>query len=121
MVDSPGGGDSADGAPGTVHRTPVPDPRSAPDPLEAGLSTAGDRIVVAERARRIPPIMARVPEVRIGKRWFSILWLLPIGAAGLLLGIAVCQQLRTYTVVQDFIRTYPGTGTFQPAVILGFP
>jgi DMSO/TMAO reductase YedYZ molybdopterin-dependent catalytic subunit/thiosulfate reductase cytochrome b subunit len=59
--------------------------------------------------------------VRIGKRWFNILWLLPIGVVGGLLGVAVCQQLRTYTAVQNFIKTNPGTGSFQPPVTLGFP
>jgi DMSO/TMAO reductase YedYZ molybdopterin-dependent catalytic subunit/thiosulfate reductase cytochrome b subunit len=97
------------------------DPLSAPDPLETELSSAADRVVAAEWSRRIPPVMARVPEVRIGRRWFSLLWLIPIGAGGLLLGIAVCQQLRVYAPVQEFIKTYPGTGSFQPAVTAGFP
>jgi methionine sulfoxide reductase catalytic subunit len=97
------------------------EPLHTPDPLESELSPAADRIIVAEWSRRIPPVMAQMPQVRIGKRWFNTLWLLPIGAAGLILGIAVCQQMRTYTAVQDFIKTYPGTGSFQPAVTTGFP
>ncbi|MFD4711835.1 molybdopterin-dependent oxidoreductase [Streptomyces sp. NPDC058430] len=104
----------------------APDPLGSPDPLEARLTTsahpgAPDRIVTAEWARHIPPIMARVPQVRIGRRWFSILWLLPIMVVGLLIGIAVAQQLRTYPAVQDFIKTYPGQGSFQPPVTEGFP
>ena len=106
---------------GAARAASARDPLSAPDPLETQLSPAEDRIVVAEWSRRIPPIKARVPEVRIGKRWFNILWLLPIGAVGGLIGVAACQQLRTYTAVQHFIKTYPGTGSFQPAVTLGFP
>ncbi|QUQ68864.1 molybdopterin-dependent oxidoreductase [Kutzneria sp. CA-103260] len=94
---------------------------SAPDPLEAELSPAEDRIVVTEWSRRIPPIMAWVPHMRIGKRWFNILWLLPIGVVLLIAGIAVAQQLRTYPAVQQFIHTYPGQGSFQPPVTLGFP
>ena len=65
--------------------------------------------------------MARIPQVRIGKRWVSILWALPIGFAGLIIGIAVAQQLRTYPAVQRFIQTYPGQGSFQPPVTTGFP
>ena len=44
------------------------DPLSAPDPLETELSSAADRVVVAEWSRRILPVKARMPEVRIGKR-----------------------------------------------------
>src|SRR5215831_8526624 len=105
----------------------APDPLHTPDPLEASLSRRAhpgapdDRIVVAEWARRIPPIMARIPQVRIGKRWVSTLWLLPIGFALLIIGIAVAQQLRTYPVVQHFILSYPGQGSFQPPVTTGFP
>jgi methionine sulfoxide reductase catalytic subunit len=65
--------------------------------------------------------MARIPEVRIGKRWYSIAWLIPIVVAGLIVGIAVCQQLRTYPAVQSWIASHPGTGDFQPAVTTGFP
>src|SRR5499427_10550204 len=99
----------------------APDPLHAPDPLETDLTSAANRIVVAEWARRIPPIMARIPQVRIGKRWVSTLWLLPIGFALLIVGIAVAQQLRTYPVVQHFILSYPGQGSFQPPVTTGFP
>src|SRR5499427_1546322 len=99
----------------------APDPLHAPDPLETDLTSAANRIDVAEWSRRIPPIMARIPEVRISKRWVSTLWLLPIGLALLIIGIAVAQQLRTYPAVQEFIAKYPGTGSFQPAVTAGFP
>src|SRR5215472_4654422 len=119
-------GQSGDGhgphpAHATAGATPTPDPLAAPDPLEAGLSPAEDRVVVAEWSRRIPPVSARIPEVRIGKRWFSTAWLIPIAIVGLIIGIGVCQQIRTYSAVRSFITTYPGTGSFQPAVITGFP
>src|SRR5215467_7394536 len=97
------------------------DPLGAPDPLEAGLSPAEDRIVAAEWSRRIPPVRARIPEVRIGKRWFSTAWIIPIAIVGLIIGIGVCQQLRTYPAVQSWIATHPGTGNFQPAVHAGYP
>src|SRR5215467_3305257 len=72
-----------------------PDPLGTPDPLEAGLSPAEDRVVVAEWSRRIPPVRARIPEVRIGKRWYSTAWLIPIALGGVIFFIALCQQLRT--------------------------
>jgi thiosulfate reductase cytochrome b subunit len=105
----------------------APDPLSRPDPLEAQLSRRAfpgardDRIVVADWARHFPPIMARIPQVRLGTRWFSTLWLLPIGVVLLVIGMAVAQQLRTYPAVQGFIRQYPGQGSFQPPVYAGFP
>lgn len=65
--------------------------------------------------------MARIPEVRIGQRWVSTLWVLPISVALRSGGIAVVQQLRTYPAVQQFILTYPGQDNFQPPVDEGFP
>jgi len=65
--------------------------------------------------------MARIPEVRIGQRWVSTLWVLPISVALRSGGIAVVQQLRTYPAVQQFILTYSGQGNFQPPVYEGFP
>src|SRR5499427_3222602 len=119
-------GQSGDGhgphpAHATAGATPTPDPLAAPDPLEAGLSPAEDRVVLAEWSRRIPPVRARIPEVRIGKRWYSTAWLIPIIVVGLIIMNGRCQQLRTYSAVQSFITRYPGTGSFQPAVNLGFP
>src|SRR5215469_4729903 len=99
----------------------TPDPLGAPDPLQAGLSPAEDRVVVAEWSRRIPPVKARIPEVRIGKRWYSSAWLIPIALGGVIFFIALCQQLRTYPAVQSWIASHPGTGDFQPAVTTGFP
>src|SRR5215831_8683208 len=110
-----------DGDRAAVGAAPAADPLSAPDPLEAELSPAEDRIVLAEWSRRIPPVRARIPEVRIGKRWYSTAWLIPIAIAGLIIGIGVCQQLRTYPAVQSWIASHPGTGDFQPPVSGGFP
>lgn len=104
-----------------AHAASAPDPLHNTDPLERELSRGDDRIDVAEWTRRIPPITARIPEVRIGKRWVSTLWILPISIALLIIGIAVAQQLRSYSAVQDFIHTYPGQGRFQPPVGTGFP
>jgi DMSO/TMAO reductase YedYZ molybdopterin-dependent catalytic subunit/thiosulfate reductase cytochrome b subunit len=59
--------------------------------------------------------------VRIGKRWYSTAWIIPIAIVGLIIGIGVCQQLRTYPAVQSWIASHPGTGDFQPAVTTGYP
>jgi len=116
-----GNGHRSHPAHATAGATSSADPLGAPDPLEAGLSPAEDRVVVAEWSRRIPPIRARIPEVRIGKRWYSTAWLIPIAIAGLIIGIGVCQQLRTYPAVQSWIASHPGTGDFQPPVTAGYP
>src|SRR5215471_20705909 len=113
--------DRLDRARAVVGAATAPDPLSAPDPLEAKLTPGEERINLAEWARFIPPVKARIPEVRIGKRWYSTGWLIPIGIVGVIVFIALCQQLRTYSGVQSFIAEYPGTGSFQPAVNSGFP
>lgn len=64
----------------------------------------------------------QVPVVRIGRRWFSSLWLLPLGVVGMLVAVALAQQLRQYEWMQSFIERYPGTSaSFAPAVHSGFP
>jgi len=61
-----------------------------------------------------------VPHIRIGDRWINILWVaLPIGL-GLIIFIAICQELRTIPAVEDFMRRYPGVTPEQPGVT-GFP
>src|SRR5215468_2261005 len=120
-ADQSGNGRRPHPAHATAGAAPTPDPLAAPDPLEAGLSSAEDRVVVAEWSRRIPPVRARIPEVRIGKRWYSSAWLIPIALVGVIFFIALCQQLRTYPAVQSWIASHPGTGDFQPAVTTGFP
>lgn len=80
------------------------------------------RIDIDRWAGGIPEEQARVPSVRVGRRWFSTLWLVPIGIAGLVVAIAVAQQLRQYDWMQSFIEKYPGTSTtYAPAVDSGFP
>lgn len=91
------------------------------DPLRSELTGAADRVDAGEWSTLVPPVMARIPEVRIGKRWVSTLWILPTGAAVLVVGIAVAQHLRGIPTVEHFIATYPGVGAFQPPVDSGFP
>ncbi len=83
------------------------------------------RIAIDDWAGGMPQEKARVPSIRLGRRWFSSLWLLPIGVAGLIAAIALAQQLRQYGWMQNFIATYPGAGTdqtsFAPSVNSGFP
>jgi methionine sulfoxide reductase catalytic subunit len=87
------------------------------DPLAAELTRAEDRIRLDDWP---PPRAAIVPQIRIGTRWINVLWVLPIGAAALIVMIAVAQALRDIPAIEDFIRRYPGVAHAQPAVP-GFP
>ncbi len=79
-------------------------------------------ISIDDWAGGIPEEKAQVPSVRIGRRWFSVLWLLPIGLAGLIVAVATAQHLRSYDWMQTFLANYPGTSaTYAPAVDSGFP
>jgi len=94
-----------------------------PDPLEASLT--GRRqgpITLDDWAGGIPQDRAKLPSVRIGRRWFSSLWLLPLGVVGLVLSIAVVREMTRYGWYQDFITTYPGSSTdYVDPVDSGFP
>ncbi|MGX4805498.1 hypothetical protein [Bradyrhizobium guangdongense] len=82
------------------------------------LSSADDRIVLADW---IPPREGIVPHIRIGSRWVNLLWAIPIGAAALVLLIALAQNLRQLPAVQEFTKHYPGTAQSAPSVDSGFP
>ena len=99
-----------------------------PDPLEKSLlpysnqGTHEGPIIVNDWAGGIPPIRAQLPSIRIGRRWFSSLWLVPLGIAGLVLSIAVVREMAHYQWFQDFITKYPGTSTgYVAPVSTGFP
>jgi hypothetical protein len=106
-------------------------PRSATAPptrLESLLDQGGsppvlDRHVdLDDWAGGIPQEKAGVPAIRIGRRWFSTWWLVPIGVAGLIIAILLARQLREYGWIQSFLETYPGTSTtYAPPVTSGFP
>ena len=100
----------------------------APDPLEKSLLpyyNQGHRngpIVVEDWAGGIPQIRAQLPAVRIGRRWFSSLWLIPLGVAALVLSIAVVREMAHHAWFQEFITRYPGTSTqYVAPVPTGFP
>lgn len=100
----------------------------APEPLERTLLPyykQGHRngpIVVGEWAGGIDQTRARIPEVRVGRRWFSSLWLIPLGAVALVLSIAVVREMAHQSWFQEFITRYPGTSTqYVAPVSTGFP
>ena len=56
------------------------------DPIASTLSAADDRIVLSEW---LPPQEGIIPRIRIGRRWISIVWSIPIGVAGFVLLIVL--------------------------------
>ncbi|MGI8661926.1 MAG: molybdopterin-dependent oxidoreductase [Acidimicrobiales bacterium] len=82
-----------------------------------------DVITPATWAGSIPQVTGIAPRVRIGRRrWFNLLWLLPIGFVALIAAVAVAQGLRDIPSVQRFIAAHPGT--VRPAAAdapTGFP
>lgn len=94
-----------------------------PDPLESSLKKGpAGAIALDDWAGGIPQTRAQFPSVRIGRRWFSSLWLLPLGIVALVLSIAVVGEMTRYGWYQDFITRYPGTSSdYVEPVDSGFP
>ncbi len=59
------------------------------DPLAATLSVADDRILLS---KWLPPQQGIVPLIRVGSRWISTLWAVPIGFALLIIAVAIAQS-----------------------------
>ena len=87
-------------------------------PIADQLTKADDRILLSHW---LPPKYGIAPHIRFGRRWFNLLWLLPIGAFLLLVLVAAAQSLRELPSVQAFINLYPGVSRSAPAVETGFP
>lgn len=111
-----------------MRNAPNPVPQATRDPLEADLlpyanqGALDGRIVIADWAGAMPQQKAQIPSLRLGRWWINSLWLVVVGAVGLIIMIAVAQQLRTYPWMQDFIARYPGASTaVVPVIDSGFP
>jgi sulfoxide reductase catalytic subunit YedY len=96
----------------------VSDKPSTPEPLEEALTKAADRLLADHW---MPPQAGIVPRVRVGRRWISVLWALPLGTAALTVLIAVAQALREMPGVKAFIIRHPGIAQAAPSVDSGFP
>src|SRR5262249_33480554 len=93
--------------------------------LNAELTRGPDRVIPKEWAGGIPEEMATVPQLRVGRRWYSfgrtLALVAAVGAVCLGGGILLARYLRTLPAVQTFIAHHPATGAFAPAVSTGFP
>jgi sulfoxide reductase catalytic subunit YedY len=87
------------------------------EPLEAELTHADDRVRLNHW---IPQQWGVLPRIRIGKRWFNLVWLIPIGIVFLAFGIPTAQELMQAPAVKEFLKRYPGQ-TAEPIAYSGFP
>ncbi|HEY5223510.1 MAG TPA: molybdopterin-dependent oxidoreductase [Microbacteriaceae bacterium] len=79
-------------------------------------------VVDEDWAGGIPAQYGVAPRIRIGKnKWFNLLWLIPIGVALLIIGIAVAKGLRELPAVQGFMRQFPGMSELPDNAPVGFP
>ncbi|MEZ5310607.1 MAG: hypothetical protein R2735_08470 [Microthrixaceae bacterium] len=87
------------------------------------LTVGEDVIEIESWAGSIPQTYGTAPHVRVGRdRWFNLLWLIPIGFAGLVLSVALGKALRDIPAVENFIISHPGTIiTPQARRNAGFP
>ncbi len=99
-------------------KTPTPEALSAvqgitPENLDscrAGLTTGEDVVDPETWAGSVPAAYGIAPRVRIGRdRWFSLLWLLPIGFVLFIIAVAAAKGLRGMPSVQRFVAEHPGT------------
>ncbi|RTL36069.1 MAG: hypothetical protein EKK48_27325 [Candidatus Melainabacteria bacterium] len=88
-----------------------------PDPLAGQIARAHDSVMPQYWA---PPRNGVTPQLRIGKRWFNVLWLIPISVTILVISAGAAHELRALPVVSDFIARYPGQSS-TTVYYSGFP
>lgn len=91
------------------------------DALEDQLTVGRDTVALAEWAGGLPQVHGTAPHVRLGNRWFNLLWLLPAGVVLGVAGIAIARELRTWEPIQEFIARWSGPSMASPPPYSGFP
>lgn len=89
--------------------------------LHIALAQGEDVINPEAWAGHVPQTSGVTPRVRLGSRWVSILWPVPISVVLLLILVAVAKGLRDTAGVQSFIRRYPGTIATPHPTSVGIP
>ena len=105
------------GAPQSLMAATYP-PGKVRAPIESTLTSADDRIVLADW---VPPRRGVIPHIRFRKRWYNLLWSIPLLWGSIIVLVAVAQNLRALPAVEAFIRHYPGISQAAPSVDTGFP
>lgn len=88
------------------------------DPLEAKIVPGNNQLRLNDWT---PPQNGIMPLIRFNKKWYSILWAIPIIFVLLVAGVAIAQALRELPSVQMFIQNYPGAPASTVAVATEFP
>ncbi len=65
-----------------------------PSSFRAGLTRGEDAVDVATWAGSVPAATGVAPRMRVGSKWFNLLWLLPVGFLVLLGAVAAAKGLR---------------------------
>ncbi|WBP95025.1 molybdopterin-dependent oxidoreductase [Mycolicibacterium neoaurum] len=90
-------------------------------PVVTDHKSNNERIRQGEWAGGIADEPAAVPAIRIGRRWVSTAWLVPLTIAALIVGVAIAQHLRQHEWMQEFIQRYPGTSAPRGGIEPGLP
>ncbi|WP_419776509.1 molybdopterin-dependent oxidoreductase [Mycolicibacterium neoaurum] len=90
-------------------------------PVVTDHKSNNERIRQGEWAGGIADEPAAVPAIRIGRRWVSTAWLVPLTIAALIVGVAIAQHLRQHEWMQEFILRYPGTSAPRGGIEPGLP
>ena len=93
----------------------------AVDPLHSALRRGRDAIDPQDWAGQIPQDRGIAPRVRIGSRWFNVLWALPAAIAILLVSVAAAKGLRSTAWGQSFVRHHPGAVLTPRPSAIGIP
>lgn len=88
-----------------------------PDPLQRQIEKSADAV---DLSKWYPARAGIVPEFRVGQRWFSSLWLIPIGLIGIVAVLGIAQEVYDVPIVQRFVMQYPGHVTIT-SHFNGFP
>ncbi|HWU45381.1 MAG TPA: molybdopterin-dependent oxidoreductase [Humibacter sp.] len=103
---------------------PAPDigPGGSRTTFRSELDTKRYTVVDEDWAGHVPAQYGVAPRIRIGHaKWFNLLWLIPIGLALLIVGVAVAKGLREIPAVQDFMHRFPGMSELPANAPVGFP
>lgn len=90
---------------------------SEPDRFDRKIPESHDSVMPERWAS---PRAGVIPQLRIGKRWFNVLWLIPVAISGLVIAAGIAHELRALPVVNEFIARYPGHSS-TTVFYSGFP
>ncbi len=96
-------------------------PGTAAGSYRTELTRGEETVNPATWAGSVPVAQGIAPRLRVGQKWFNLLWLLPIGFLALLVAVATAKGLRGTPAVEGFIARYPGTPTPASDAVTGTP